>query len=86
MCIPLLLLLACTGSGPLQFVGEAPVGDAVLAETRGTATPRYWLAGVVREQGSVQAQQVGETMRLGNDNWFADSNLQLIANASLTVH
>lgn len=83
MCIPLLLLFACTGSESSQFVGEAPVGDAILADTHGTATPRFWLAGVVREQGAVQAQQIGETMRLGNDNWFADSNLQLIANAAL---
>lgn len=77
-------LLFCSVSNDqpsMQFAGQQPVPETVLADTRGAALTHGWLAATLTEQAVTQEQLVGETMRNGTDNWFADTNIQLIANA-----
>lgn len=66
------------------FTGLVPVSDATMAETRGGAITHRWLVTETTEESAIQLQLVDETMRSTIDNWFADTNVQIIANAAIS--
>jgi len=61
-----------------------PVSDASLAATVGTGAATTRLSVFVGEVGSASGQWAGEDQRVGMANWFADNNVQAIANMVLT--
>ena len=88
MCSWMICALAMSSraipAASVTFAGQPPVEEAMLATQRGTAVPQRWLAASFTDQANVQQQLISETMRLNFDNWFADNNVQLVANASFT--
>lgn len=88
MCFIFAAALVACGGGvtprDVTFAGESPLTETVLAGTRGAGLTRGSLSTAMSEQAAVEQQLVSDAMRANIDNWFADSNVQLIGNAALT--
>lgn len=85
MCLVISLAIsACsvtTAAQACPVIEVQPVTDIVLADTSGSAFTRRSLSAALFSQAATQEQLIGETMRNTVDNWFADTTVQLIANA-----
>jgi hypothetical protein len=57
--------------------------DLGLARVVGTGTPTTRLSAVVNDQGIAQSQWPAEDLRASLSNWFADGNVQVLANMGL---
>lgn len=67
---------------PVFGWASSPVDDAVLRTAYGKAGETTRLSAMVNEFGARQVQNASD-LRIAVDNWFADSNLQLLANDAL---
>lgn len=61
-----------------------PVSNASLAAVVGTGAATTRLSVLVGELGSASGQWLGEDQRVEMANWFADNNVQAIANLAFT--